>query len=247
MQVTEIAQAASEAAGSQNVARIIGVIGASGSGKSRWLKDGLRLMRPPRLLIWDPQDEYSEFGRVVTDMRELIEILGELGPSDNFRIVYQPGDDMSTYRWKFDLFCEIAYMIERLCLVVEEVADVTSASYAPPFWSRLSRKGRHRAMTMFAVTQRPAVIDKTFLGNCTLIHCCRLNDKNDISVMAAILGVPVDTVRNLKADPAGDVFEFIERQMQTGQTGVGALPRRGSNRAPAVRNVRTLEAPEAAT
>ncbi|NUO87663.1 MAG: hypothetical protein HOQ37_16340 [Cupriavidus sp.] len=241
--MTEIAQAASEAVGSQNIARIIGVIGASGSGKSRWLKDGLRRMKPPRLLIWDPQDEYGEFGRVVTDMRELIEILGALGPTDNFRIVYQPGDDMSTYRWKFDLFCEIAYMIERLCLVVEEVADVTTASHAPPFWSRLSRKGRHRAMTLFAVTQRPAVIDKTFLGNCTLIHCCRLNDKNDIAVMAAILGVPVDTVRNLKADPDTGVFEFIERQMQTGKTGIGKLDSRGNHTPNPVRNVRTLAEP----
>lgn len=232
-------------AGSQNVARIVGVIGASGSGKSRWLKDGLRRMRPSRLLIWDPQDEYGEFGQVVTDTRELVEVLAALGPTDGFQIVYRPGDDMSTYRWKFDLFCEIAYQIERLCVVVEEVADVTSASYAPPYWSRLSRKGRHRAMTMFAVTQRPAVIDKTFLGNCTLIHCCRLNDKNDISVMAATLGVPVDDVRNLKADPDTGVFQFIERNMQTGEIGCGALDSRGSHTVPAERNVSSLPAPEA--
>lgn len=242
-----VAQGGQESAGSQNIARIIGVIGASGSGKSRWLKDGLRRMKPSRLLVWDPQDEYVQFGRVVTDMRELIEILAALGPEDGFRIVYQPGDDMSTYKWKFDLFCEIAYQIERLCLLVEEVADVTSASWAPPYWSRLSRKGRHRAMTMFAVTQRPAVIDKTFLGNCTLIHCCRLNDKNDIAVMANILGVPADDVRNLKADDEADVFEFIERQMKTGQTGFGTLGSRGSNRPAPVRNVRTLPEPEATT
>ncbi|MBY4945086.1 type IV secretory system conjugative DNA transfer family protein [Cupriavidus respiraculi] len=236
-----------EQRGSQNVARIIGVIGASGSGKSRWLKDGLRRMKPGRLLVWDPQDEYGEFGQVVTDTRELVEVLGGLGAADGFAIVYQPGDDMSTYKWKFDLFCEIAYQIERVCVVAEEVADVTSASYAPPYWSRLSRKGRHRAMTLFAVTQRPAVIDKTFLGNCTLIHCCRLNDKNDISVMAATLGVPVDDVRNLRADDAAGLFQYIERDMKTGAVAFGELDSRGNNKPPAVRNVRTLPAPEAAT
>lgn len=231
--------------GSQNVARIVGVIGASGSGKSRWLKDGLRLMQPSRLLVWDPQDEYGQFGDVVTDSRELVERLAALTSQDGFRIVYQPGDDMSTYKWKFDLFCEIAYQIERLCVVVEEVADVTTAGWAPPYWSRLSRKGRHRAMTLFAVTQRPAVIDKTFLGNCTLIHCCRLNDKNDISVMAAVLGVAVDDVRNLRADPASGVFQFIERDMQTGKTGCGQLDSRGNNAPPLERNVRTLPEQEA--
>jgi ABC-type dipeptide/oligopeptide/nickel transport system ATPase component len=232
--------------GSQNTARIVGVIGASGSGKSRWLKDGLRRMQPARLLIWDPQDEYGEFGEVVTDTRDLVERMGEMATDEGFRIVYRPGDDMSTYKWKFELFCNIAYQIPRLCLVVEEVADVTSASYAPPAWSRLSRKGRHRAMTMFAVTQRPAVIDKTFLGNCTLIHCCRLNDKNDIAVMSATLGVSADTMRDLVADPAANVFQYIERDMLTGKTAAGQLDSRGSNAAPAnVRNVRSLPEPDA--
>lgn len=230
--------------GSQNVARIVGVIGASGSGKSRWLKDGLRRMNPSRLMIWDPQDEYAEFGDVVTDSRELVERLGEMATEDGFRIVYRPGDDMGTYKAKFDLFCDIAYQIPRLTLVVEEVADVTSASYAPPSWSRLSRKGRHRAMTMFAVTQRPAVIDKTFLGNCTLIHCCRLNDKNDIAVMSAILGVRTEDVLNLRADPVNNVFQFIERDMQNGKTGCGQLDSRGNNAPPPERNVRTLPEPE---
>ncbi|WP_404993329.1 hypothetical protein [Cupriavidus pauculus] len=233
--------------GSKNVARIIGVIGASGSGKSAWLKSGLRLMKPPRLLIWDPQDEYSEFGQVVTSASALVEALGALGKADPFQLVYQPGDDMSQYKWQFDLFCEIAYQIERLCVVVEEVADVTTPSWAPPFWSRLSRKGRHRAMTMFAVTQRPALIDKTFLGNCTLIHCSRLNDKNDISVMSATLGVPVDDVRNMVADEDTGVFQYIERNMKTGQTVAGQLPPLGSNTPAPVRNVRTLPEPEAAT
>lgn len=206
------------ARGSDNAARIIGVVGASGSGKSHWLKNAIRAGKPHRLLIWDPQDEYGTFGRVVGDLRELVEILATLEEADGFALVYQPGDDMSTYKDKFDLFCELAYMVDGVCVLVEEVADVTSASYAPPYWSRLSRKGRHRAMTLFAVTQRPAVIDKTFLGNCTMIHCCRLNDENDIRTMARILGVPDGHVRNLRADEVAGRFEFIERNMKSGET-----------------------------
>ncbi len=231
--------------GSQNVARIVGVIGASGSGKSAWLKAGLRRMKPPRLLIWDPQDEYGEFGEVVTDTRELVERIGQMATDDCFQIVYRPGDDMASYKWKFDLFCNIAYQIPRLCVVVEEVADVTTPSYAPPGWSRLSRKGRHRAMTMFAVTQRPALIDKTFLGNCTLIHCCRLNDKNDIGVMSATLGVQVEEVRTMVADEETGVFQFIERDMKTGKTVSSRLPPRGSNTTPPERNVHSLPEPDA--
>lgn len=233
--------------GSKNTARIIGVIGASGSGKSAWLKAGLRAMRPPRLLIWDPQDEYGQFGEVVTDTRDLAERLCAMTAEETFQIVYQPGDDMKSYKWKFDLMCQIAYQIDRLCFVVEELADVTTPGWAPPFWSRLSRKGRHRAMTIIGVSQRPALIDKTFLGNCTLIHCCRLNDKNDIATMAACLSVTADEVRAMVADEDAGLFQYIERDMKTGQTVQSQLPPLGSNTAPPVRNVRTLEAPADAT
>ncbi|WP_343549444.1 hypothetical protein [Ralstonia sp.] len=215
-------------AGSQNVARIIGVIGASGSGKSRWgkgtLRFGIKAGKIPRLLAWDPQDEYGEeFGRIFTDIRELIAALAALEEGDSFRFIYRPGDDMATYKWKFDLFCEIAYQIENLCVVVEELADVTTPSWAPPFWSRLSRKGRHRAMTIFAYSQRPTLMDKTFLGNCTMIHCARLNDENDIRTMSRYLGVTEQQVRDLLADDQTDTFQFIERDMKTGETRFGDL------------------------
>ena len=237
-------------AGSQNVARIIGVIGASGSGKSRWgkgtLRDGIKAGKIPRMLVWDPQDEYGEeFGRPFTDMRELVAALSQLGEGDPFRFVFRPGDDMASYKWKFDLFCEIAYQIENLCVVIEELADVTTPSWAPPFWSRLSRKGRHRAMTIFAYSQRPTLKDKTFLGNTTMIHCSRLNDENDIRTMSRYLGVPEQQVRDLKADDDTDTFEWIERDMKTGFTRSGALGDAKSQQATPQRNERSLPEPVA--
>lgn len=237
-------------AGSQNVARIVGVIGASGSGKSRWLKrtliDGIRAGKVRRMLVWDPQDEYGDdFGRAFTDTRELVSALGQLGEGDDFRFVLRPGDDMASYKWKFDLYCEMAYQIEGLCAVVEELADVTTPSWAPPFWSRLSRKGRHRAMTMFACSQRPTLMDKTFLGNTTMIHCSRLNDENDIRTMARYLGVPEQQVRDLKADDETDTFEWIERDMKTGFTRTGNLGDAKPQRPAPQRNERSLPEPAA--
>ncbi|KDP85616.1 hypothetical protein CF70_013040 [Cupriavidus sp. SK-3] len=209
-------------AGSHNTARIIGVMGASGSGKSRWLKGTLARGNPAKLLIWDPLNEYEQ-GRIITDLRELVETLGALEPGDPFKLTYRPGPDMSTYAKKFDTFCALAFVIEGVCVVIEELADVTSPSWAPPAWSRLSRQGRHKGMTIFAASQRPTLMDKTFLGNCTMIHCSRLNDENDVKTMRRYLGVSEEQVRGMVADKDSGRFDFIERDMQTGKTVVGRL------------------------
>ena len=42
-------------------ARIWGVIGASGSGKGLWIKQQLRALAPPRIVVWDFKNEYQEF------------------------------------------------------------------------------------------------------------------------------------------------------------------------------------------
>jgi hypothetical protein len=99
---------------------------------------------------------------------------------------------------------------------VDELGDVTEPSRAPDGWSVLSRKGRHRGLTVFGAAQRPANIDKDFIGNSSMVHCSRLSYETDIKVMANALGVPVQEVRDLKADPDAVDFDFIERNMQTG-------------------------------
>ncbi|PRE65492.1 hypothetical protein C6P96_08510 [Burkholderia multivorans] len=201
--------------GSRNTAKIIAVMGASGSGKSAWIKQQLRAGNPARLLVWDPQEEFGAFGREVTDPTELTKAVREAGDG-SYRLIYRPGKAFSTYGDKFDLFCSVAYLSGNACVVVDELGDVTEPSRAPDGWSVLSRKGRHRGLTVFGAAQRPANIDKDFIGNSSMVHCSRLSYETDIKVMANALGVPVQEVRDLKADPDAVDFDFIERNMQTG-------------------------------
>ncbi|HDR8930085.1 TPA: hypothetical protein QDA84_000069 [Burkholderia vietnamiensis] len=201
--------------GSKNNAPVIAVMGARGSGKSAWIKQQLRAGNPRRLLVWDPQDEFGAFGRPVTDPADLVRSVRGAGDGD-FKLVFQPGKLMSTYGDKFDLFCEISYLAGDHCVVIDELGDVTEPSRAPDGWSVLSRKGRHRNVMMFGAAQRPANIDKDFIGNSTLVHCARLAYETDIKVMANALGVPVPEVRDMRADPDTGDFDFIERNMQTG-------------------------------
>lgn len=203
---------------SANLAKIIAVIGASGSGKSAWIKQQLRAGQPSRLLVWDPQDEYEAFGRVVTDQRDLVEsVKAAHGAGEGFALVYQPGDRISTYVRKFDLFCELAYAVGDCCVVVDELGDVTEPNRAPDGWSVITRKGRHKGLMVFGGAQRPANIDKDFFSNASFVHCGRLNYDVDVKVMAGVLRVPADEVGALQP------LDFIERDMTSGAQRRGKL------------------------
>jgi len=106
--------------GSRNQANIVAVMGASESGKSAWIKQQLRKGNPPRLLIWDPQDEWEAFGRVVRDMRELIAAVRAGTEANAFKLIYQPGNAFGTYGKKFDV------------LIVPEFWNNEAGSACPP-------------------------------------------------------------------------------------------------------------------
>jgi hypothetical protein len=110
---------------------------------------------------------------------------------------------------QFDWFCRAAYDLGRCTILVEELAFVTRPSYAPPAWSMMTCTGRHEGLAIIGTSQRPAQIDKNFLGNATLVHCGRLNYQEDAQVMAKVLWAPLTDILAL-AD-----LEFIERDVRT--------------------------------
>lgn len=199
---------------SQNRASIVAAIGATGSGKSAWIKQGLAARRPPRLLAWDPQGEYAAHGVVY---RDRVKLLDAVARAPTFAAIYQPGDRLADYPARFDWLCRLAYALGDLVLVVEELADVTAPNRAPDAWSVVTRKGRHKALRVVAASQRPASVDKDFFGNCTMIHCGRLNYAPDLKCMADVLAVPVAQLGQLAP------LAYIERDMLSGQTRAGRL------------------------
>jgi len=200
---------------SANDASIVAVIGASGSGKSLWIKQQLKRHRPGRLLIWDPQAEYQAHGRTFTDRAAMAEAITK--GRGAFRCIYSPGDRATLYPARFDWFCRLAYALGNLTLIVEELADVTTPQRAPDAWSVITRKGRHKGLRIVAASQRPAGVDKDFFGNCTLIHCGRLVFDNDVRTMERVLARPDADL--MKLSP----LAYIERNMATGECRTGTV------------------------
>ncbi len=181
-------------AGTKNKADIIAVIGASGTGKSSYIKGEL-LRKYSRLLIWSPlekTDNYAGFcgGGVVVNGK-ISELVARVKAGAK-EIVYVPVGSDAEIKIQFDRFCRIAWELEGATVLIEELSRVTMPSWAPPAWKNLSTAGRHRGLTIIGTSQRPANIDKDFLGNCTEVRCYRVNYGNDAKVMADSLNLQTE-------------------------------------------------------
>lgn len=172
----------------KNRARIILICGGTGTGKSAWVKQ--QIARAARCIVWDITGEYGRVGFVsLYTASDLIAALKR--PQGRFAFV--PRDTSL-----FDFFCRAAYAWGRCVVVVEELADVTTPGKAPPGWGVILRRGRHRSLTVYGITQRPAESDKTIIGNATLIHCCKLKRAPDRAYMAREMGAPLSALDVLK-------------------------------------------------
>lgn len=200
-------------AGTHNKADIHAVIGASGTGKSSYIKKKL-LKRFQRLFIWSPlekTDKYAEFcnGTVTSKITEFIALVKK----GTKAIVYVPTGTDAAVKKQFDLFCRVVWEIENCHCLVEELSRVTMASWAPPAWKNLSTAGRHQGITLIGVSQRPANIDKDFLGNCTEVRCYRVNYEEDAIVMSKSLRLqpvfePDENGRPVKVKPMERILDL---------------------------------------
>ncbi|WP_351001078.1 hypothetical protein [Shewanella sp. TB7-MNA-CIBAN-0143] len=200
-------------------ADIRAVCGGSGSGKSSYVKAELKRLKPPRLIIWDPVDEYGEVATVrVTTCRELADILSRY-PHGALKIRF-----VAEGQKNFEFWARCAFAWTNAAVVAEETADVTSPSKAPPNWGQLVRRGRARGLSpIFALTQRPAESDKTAIGNATLIRVGRMARDADRKMMAKELDIDYRILTGLLP------LDFVERDMNNNEVKRGNLTKRKTN------------------
>ncbi len=182
---------------------VVAVIGATGSRKSIWIKSLLAEREPARLLVWSPYektDRYRRFGKLIEKQpARLVELATKARHEGEFQLIYWPDrSDPRRLVRQFELFCGIALALGRCVVVAEELSLVTKAGSSPPRWQEVITGGRHEGLEVVGTSQRPALCDKTFFANATVIRCGRLNARGDKEVMADALDVPIGDVRALE-------------------------------------------------
>lgn len=195
--------------------------GATGSGKGVSLREYMRGLKPVRLLAWDPLHEY---GDLVTTTTAKLSDVAKAAAGKSFRIAFYPGPNADDYADKFAMFCRIAFAAGNLVMLVEELADVTKPSWAPVAWRQCTKKGRHAGLQIIAATQRPADIDKHFLGGCTYIRCFTQRFPADAKAMAGAMKLPYEQINALETREEGavTVLNWIEKDFRTGKTTPGS-------------------------
>ncbi len=194
-----------------NKANIVAVMGGSGSGKSTFIKREIDRLKPKRLIIFDVMHEYTDKGQPVRLCGELAQIV----KNKTFKVAFLPSSQ--NIQSQFNYVCKLAFEMGDCLLVVEELNRVTQATKAPPSWQDCTSRGRHKGMTIYGASQRPASVDKDFFSNATRIRSGRLNFAADIKTLANVLKVKTYEIDELKP------LEFIEREMATGTINRGVL------------------------
>jgi hypothetical protein len=209
-------------AGIHNSADIIGVVGATSMGKGLFIKPYLRKQPRTRgIVAWSPLEETDDYasvigGKVVRSIAEMVKLI-EKGER---RIVFVPSENEKEMKGQFDRFCRAIWHLPGWCIVIEELSNVTMASWAPPAWKKISTAGRHKGLTVIGATQRPALVDKSFFGNCTELRCYRVGYEEDARAMSKVMFVGYQEFLDL------DQFHYIAYDKMTRKTtrGVVSVP-----------------------
>lgn len=207
----------------KNKPQIEAFIGASGSGKGVSILRRLKELKPARLIIWDPRSEYAGQATSVKTLPALVKAVGEAGAGP-FRLRYVAGPALKLPD-AFGLVCRLAFEVGDVVFVAEELSDITTASHAPASWRQCITQGRHKGLHIIGAAQRPALIDKTFLGNCTFIRCFTLRYRNDRQAMAQSMDVPEAQISELQTDDDGRKvrIRYLERDFRAGYTQGGTI------------------------
>jgi hypothetical protein len=188
--------------GAANRPSIIAVMGSTGSGKSEFIKRELMAPMPRRLLVWDfNPEQYNEYGSygATVDLTQLIRSAGAAGRAGDIRLVFHPSDDDKRRPKEFDLFCSLALRLGNLTMLVEELKFVTRANWAPMPWAKCLLLGRKIGLRIIGTSQRPAHIDKDFLGNANVIRVGILGHPPDREAVSQAMGVELAEVERLAA------------------------------------------------
>jgi DNA helicase HerA-like ATPase len=182
-----------------NAARIWAVMGQSGTGKGLWVKKKLKELKPNRILILDPQDEYGDFAAPFSSARDLATMITKAGDSGPFRVryVFPKSADAAHFASVFNLACKLAYLARNCVFLPEELSNFTTPTVAPPLWKRMCNSGRHEGVHVIGVSQYPAQIDKAFLSNATLIHVGFLGEESHRKAVASRMDIPQEAIRDL--------------------------------------------------
>lgn len=200
-----------------NEAQFVAILGATGCGKTTELKKRLAKKQRPRTFVWSPKEALDNYASlyagsvVVRSASDVLAVLQKAGKRGKFHLVFQPTLDQKRDTALFDVVCKMLLAAGNLTLVVDELHSVTQPSNAPHGWRKLNFMGRGYGVHVFGLSQRPASVDKAFMGSLSNIHVGRLPHPPDQRAVAEIIGVKPAEIAALTG------YQAMQKDMLTGK------------------------------
>lgn len=170
------------------------IVGASGSGKSAFLRETVDF-KQRRIIAWDPEEDYP-----LPRVRSLEAFL-KLARKSGFgpircALTVAPTEE------NFEQFSAIAFALAHaaapMTIIADEIADVTRVSKASFHWGQLCRKVRKYGGRLCAITQRPQEADKTIMNQVEYTWCGALKTTASAKYMAAEMGITLEKLQSIQ-------------------------------------------------
>ncbi len=197
----------------------VAAFGARGTGKTAWVKQIIKQAKPIRLLVWDYKHDnaLNDIGKAFKSWPEFVKSCR----TKTFQSRYLVNPDFDPHE-QFQAFCELAWREGNLLMFVDELAEVTKANKAPGAWRKCVNVGRSydngkKALSIIGASQRPSEVDKSFLGNCDVIHTGRLGDIADAKRFAQSFGIDAAELVNLPD------LKWVEKRADSPEISRGVL------------------------
>jgi hypothetical protein len=169
------------------------IIGASGSGKSAFLRQEIDF-KQNRIMAWDPDEDFKlPRIRSMSVFKKHCEKSG-FGKI-RIALTVEPNEE------NFEVFAQYAFAMchskAPMDILADEIADVTRVSKATPKWGQLCRKVRKYGGRLCAITQRPQEADKTIFNQANIKWCGALGSQTSYKTMADEMGVSLTELKAL--------------------------------------------------
>lgn len=163
------------------------VMGRRGCGKS-YLAKRLQDLWPRRIII-DSLNEYSDGIRVKSFndfCAELIKL--KENKTQKFVLIFQSDPESGVSNEIFDELLRVSYYFGDVQIVIEEIQLYSSPHQLSKWLKNCLFIGRHQKLSLLFTTQRPGMLNKGILSQCSHVFCGQLIDGNDIGYVSGFLG-----------------------------------------------------------
>lgn len=180
----------------------VGIFGRTGCGKSHLARSRLRGRR--RVVVFDPMGDYGGSGSGFRTVASVAEMADEMATDwEGFRLAYRPdveGDmpgqlhDVARAVWRITEGYQDGRSRLPLILAVDEANTSMPATQLPAGqrgMQALILRGRHRGVSVWAISQRPALVSADFRGNMHRLIAFALPSLNDRRALGELYGPEV--------------------------------------------------------